>query len=548
MQRDVAVGIDLGTTYSVLAYLDAQGRPVTLPNAEGDLLTPSAVFFDGQEVVVGKEAQKALATDPEEVAQFAKREMGSRAFHRALAGSALPPEVIQGYVLRKLVRDAAARLGEIRRAVITVPAYFDEVRRRATRDAGFLAGLEVLDIINEPVAAAISLAAGTGAGPLGAGGAKAEGETPQAGGTGPEALGPAQRVLVYDLGGGTFDVTVMEVQGGQFTTLSTDGDVQLGGYDWDQRLMNHVAEQFMRQFDADPRTDPAARARLWRECEEAKRSLSTRGRIQLAYDWRGHALRYEVTREWLTELTRDLLDRTKFTVRQALSAAGLTWPQIDRVLLVGGSSRMPAVRQMLKRLAGREPDTSLSPDEAVAQGAALHAGALLARAGGQPSPLRIRNVNSHSLGVVATEPATRRKHNAIVIPRNTPLPVTARRWFQTQRRNQRSLLVQILEGEGTQPEACAPIARCVVRNLPPELPAKTSIEVRFSYQSDGLLQVAVLLAGQDQLLEAEISHANTLGRGELIRWREKICRFATQSEPGHEDDEAAGQAMADTQE
>lgn len=505
-----AIGIDLGTTYSVLARLDESGRPVTVPNAEGDLLTPSVVFFDEREVVVGKEAAKALASEAALIAVEAKREMGARHYHRPLGGRELPPEVVEAFVLAKLVADARAQLGELRQAVITVPAYFDEVRRRATQDAGFMAGLEVLDIINEPTAAALAYGQLRG------------------------STGADERVVVYDLGGGTFDVTVMDLRGRECVTLATDGDVRLGGSDWDERLVDHLAAEFIRAFDVDPRQDPNARARLARECEDAKRTLSARQRTTVAFDWRGHALRSEITRELFERLTKDLLDRTRFTTRQALAAAGLTWNDVSRVLLVGGSSRMPAVRTMLRQLSGREPDAAVAADEAVAHGAALHAGALLAESAGRPTPLRIRNVNSHSLGVVATEPATRRRHNAIIIPRNTPLPVTARRTFQTQKRQQRSLLIQVLEGESTAPEGCSVVARCVVRHLPEGLPAKTPVEVRFTYRADGTLGVVVLLPGDSRVLEADLVRPNSLSRAELNRWRNEIERRQVPRDDGEE--------------
>jgi molecular chaperone DnaK len=236
-----AVGIDLGTTYSVVAMLDDLQRPQTLINAEGDMLTPSAVFFEGEHTIVGKEALKAIATEAAQVAECAKRDLGFRVYHKMLGGRQYPPEAIQAWVLNKLRIDAQRQIGDFRQVVITVPAYFDEVRRKATQDAGYMAGFEVLDIINEPTAAAIAF--GFQRGFLKPG----------------MDAGPAQRVLVYDLGGGTFDVTVMEIGGRDFVALATDGDVQLGGRDWDQRLVDFVAEEFIRRFRVDPRDDPNAR-------------------------------------------------------------------------------------------------------------------------------------------------------------------------------------------------------------------------------------------------------------------------------------------------
>ncbi|HEV3340886.1 MAG TPA: Hsp70 family protein [Pirellulales bacterium] len=503
-----AVGIDLGTTFSAVARLDDTGRPVTVSNAEGDLTTPSVVLFDGDDVVVGKEAVKAIATEADRVADCAKRDMGSREYRRPVDNRRYPPEVLQAYVLKKLCEDAARQIGPFDKAVITVPAYFDEVRRKGTQDAGYMAGLEVLDIINEPTAAAVAFGFQQGF-------LNAKGEAHA-----------AQKVLVYDLGGGTFDVTLMEINGTEFTALATDGDVQLGGRDWDQRLVDFLAEEFLKAHAHDPRfdprTDPDTAGQLWRECEDAKRALSARKKASVTCHFRGESLRVEVSREKFQELTRDLLDRTQFTVRQVLREADLDWGAIDRVLLVGGSSRMPMVVDMLRQLSGKEPDTSVSPDEAVAQGAALHAGLLLAKSQGQPPAFKIRNVNSHSLGVVGTDPATQRKRTAVLIPRNTRLPVKAHRVFKTSKDNQQSILVQIVEGESPSPEACTPLGTCVIRDLPPGLPARSSIDVEFRYGADGRLAVQVAVAGADRKAKQEITRDNSLSRDQLDDWRKKV--------------------------
>jgi molecular chaperone DnaK len=503
-ERIPAVGIDLGTTFSVIAHLDEAGRPTTLVNAEGELTTPSVVLFDGPDVVVGKEAIKAMATEAPRIADCAKRDLGQKLFHRSVDGREFPPEVIQAYILKKLADDARRMLGPFRHVVITVPAYFDETRRKATQDAGYLAGLEVLDIINEPTAAAVAFGY-------------------QQGFLRPDAAaGKSHKVLVYDLGGGTFDVTVMDIRGNHFVALATDGDVQLGGHDWDMRLVDLAADEFARQHGLDPRQDPAAVGRLWRECEDAKRTLSARGKATITCDYMGLAARVEVTRDQFEELTFDLLDRTRFTTRQTLKAAGMDWPQIDRLLLVGGSSRMPMVRQMLRELSGKDPDTTVSADEAVGHGAALHAGLILASSGGRPAPYSIRNINSHSLGVVGTDRNTGRKRNAILIPRNTPLPVTAERVFKTQSAGQESVLVQIVEGENAQPEHCTALGRCVIRGLPRELPAGSPIAVRFRYGADGRLTVYVRVADANQQVTQEISRDNSLATAELDEWRKRI--------------------------
>lgn len=503
-EKTPAVGIDLGTTFSAIARLDHAGRPTTLPNAEGDLTTPSAVFFDGNEVIVGKEAIKALSTDADRVALSPKRDMGARRCAVPVNQQFWVPEVLQAYILRKLIADARAQVGDFSQAVITVPAYFDEVRRKATFDAAYMAGIELLDIINEPTAAA--LAFGYQQGFL-----SVTGES-----------GAKQTVLVYDLGGGTFDVTLVELDGKSFKTLAIDGDVRLGGRDWDQRVINWAAEQFDLQHRTDPREDPIALGRLWRECEDAKRTLTARKKVTLNYEHQGKAIKLELSREKFDELTHDLLDRTNFTTRQVLRAVNRDWSSVDRLLLVGGSTRMPMIGDMLRQLSGKEPDASVSADEVVAHGAALRAGLILAEKSGQPARLTLQDVNSHSLGVVGTDPHTMLPRNVILIPRNTLLPAKAKRVFRTQQANQKNIRVQIIEGESATPDGCTSIGECVVRDLPANLPAGSPIEVAFAYRPDGRLSARVTVGDSKQPLMHELKRNNGLTREELDQWRTKI--------------------------
>ena len=502
-----AVGIDLGTTFSAIAALDDVGRPQVLANLEGDKTTPSVVLLDGDDIIVGKEAAKAMATDMDHIADCAKRDLGSVSYRHKIHGRELPPEVIEAWILSKLKKDAENVLGKFKHAVITVPAYFDEVRRKATQDAGYLAGLDVLDIINEPTAAALAFGFLKGHLDL-------------------HATGDAKRVLVYDLGGGTFDVTIMEIANAEFVTLCTDGDVQLGGRDWDQRLVDHVAEVFHGRHAVDPREDPNTYGKLLRECEDAKRTLSARQKAHVTCDYRGFAERIEVTRDEFEQLTVDLLERTSFTTRQTLAASGLSWEQIDHILLVGGSTRMPSVVRMIRDMSGREPEATLSPDEAVAQGAAIHAGLLLERLAGKPPRVRVSNVNSHSLGVVATDRRTEQKRTAVLIPRNTPLPTKAKRVFKTLKKGQKSIVAVIVEGESDNPLDCMQIGKCVVRDLPDDLPAGTRIEVQFHYTDNGRLQVVVDVDGADREHSLEISRVNNLSPADLSHWRTIIASQA----------------------
>lgn len=258
VSKPVPVGIDLGTTYSLIAHLDPQGRPVSIPNGLGEVLTPSAVLFEDDEVVVGRQAVKASMLSPDRFADCFKRDMGRDAYHRPIRGQAVPPEVLSAFVLAQLKHDAERRTGPVQQAVITVPAFFDETRRKATQDAGRLAGLEVLDIINEPTAAALAYGYQQGL------------VQPDQDGF----QGGPRRVLVYDLGGGTFDVTILELDGLQFRALATDGDVRLGGRDFDERLVEHIAEQCRQIHGLDPRADPNDAIQLWLEIQDCKHAIS----------------------------------------------------------------------------------------------------------------------------------------------------------------------------------------------------------------------------------------------------------------------------------
>jgi molecular chaperone DnaK len=510
----VAVGIDLGTTYSLVAHVDPQGRPCCLPNAAGDLLTPSVVLFDEGGAVVGKEAVQASAMEPEKVAECVKRDMGAKVYRKKINGEYLPPEVISSMILRNLKADAERRLGPVHKAVITVPAYFEDTRRRATLDAGRLAGLEVLDILNEPTAAAIAY--GYQLGFLDAAGQLRNEQ--------------ALRVLVYDLGGGTFDVTLLEIRGKVFKALATDGDVGLGGKDWDDKLVEIAAGRFRQQFREDPRDNPVSLQELRLSDEAAKRTLSERARAALFVNHLGSRLKVEITRQEFEDATRPLLERTRMTVEIVLRQAGLTWAGVDRLLLVGGSTRMPMVGRMLEELSGKTPDRSISPDEAVAQGAALYA-ALLARqsaAGGNgavapaAAPFAIENVNSHSLGVLGTDVRTGRKVNKVLIPKNSSLPRTVSKVFRTFKPHQRSVGIRVLEGESTRPEVCSQVGLCAIRDLPPGLPVGWPVRISYTYQTNGRLHVTARVKGCARGVTTDFLCANAMPDEDLNLWMHYI--------------------------
>ncbi len=505
---EIALGIDLGTTYSVVSYLDPYGRPVSIPNTVGEILTPSVVLFDEGGTVVGKEAVLASAMEPEKVADCVKRDMGTKAYRKKINGQDVPPEVISSIILRCLKADAQRKLGPVTKAVITVPAYFDESRRRATLDAGRLAGLEVLDIINEPTAAAIAydfqLGCLNSSGPL-------PGSAPL-------------RVLVYDLGSGTFDLTIVEIQGNTFKAIATDGDVQLGGKDWDEQLVHLAAERFQSQYRQDPRQNPNSLQELWLAAEVAKKTLSERPRASIYVNHVGVRLKIDLTREEFEEATKPLLGRTRTTTEIVVRQAGLSWTAIDKVLLVGGSTRMPQVVTMLQELTGKVPEHSISPDEAVAHGAALYASLLAKAQTLAPGPPRfaVTNINSHSLGIVGVDPTTGRRRNQILIPKNTPLPHTVTRNFKTAKLNQPNVVIRVVEGESERPEACIQVGVCTIDNLPPNLPAGSPVQVSYTYLANGQLQVTGQLRGQQSSATTVFQRDNALADEELRLWAQYL--------------------------
>lgn len=504
MNNDPAVGIDLGTTFSVIAHLDSTGRPWTIPNAEGDLITPSVVFFDGTSVVVGKEAQKAAVAAPEDAAECVKRDMGCQVYQKMIRDEHLPPEVIQSYILDKLRRDAALKLGEFRKVVITVPAFFNEPRRKATQDAGALAGLEVMDIINEPTAAAIAYGIQQGF-------LTPKGESRQ-----------KERLLVYDLGGGTFDATLMEIDGKHYNARATAGDVYLGGLDWDRRIVDHLAKAFADKYRIDPRENPVGLQRLFREAEDAKRTLSTRTETTITFEHGGDVVRVPITRQQFEEMTADLLDRTRFTVVNLLQEAGVKWDDVTRLLLVGGSTRMPMVQRMLEEISNMKPDRSLSADEAVAHGAAVYAGLILGAEAGIAPEVTVRNVNSHNLGVLAKEGTTGRRRNRVMISKNTPLPANHTARFVTALANQSDVVVQIVEGGDASGNDATKIGKCILQNLPAGLPAGSPVEVSFRYGQNGRLTVKAKVPGLGQETTSEIERSSGMTAETLRSWNQRL--------------------------
>ena len=480
------VGIDLGTTYSTIAQINDKGEAVSLLNTDGKVITPSVVLLgeDGH-VLVGPSFERISLEAPDHVVEAVKRQMGNKDWYKMYQGKKLTPEFISALIMKKLKQDAEKQIGPIANAVNTVPYYFNDVRRKATQDAGRIAGLNVIDIINEPTAATLCYAWQRKE--LGISDGKSVERT----------------IMVYDLGGGTFDVTVVRYTPTSFRVLATDGDVMLGGLDWTRRIVDHVSEQFARKFGgADPRTEPETMLTLTDECEKAKRILSTKAQVPISVYFKGKSLTLSMTRGDFERITSDLMQRTKDTSELVMQQAGVQPGQLDEVVLVGGSTYMPIVETMLTEVCQRKPSRELSPEEAVAQGAAIHAAILEARATGGESRMaksvinRLRNVsatdvNSHSLGVEITDPNDRqRKMNHIMIPRNTPIPHLVNQRFSTTVANQQRVHVRLLQGETEDIDGCTLIGDFRILNLPANLPQGSPVELTYNYDASGRIHAS----------------------------------------------------------
>ncbi|MEO3788375.1 Hsp70 family protein [Actinocorallia sp. B10E7] len=482
-------GIDLGTTYSCVARIDDVGRPAVLRNLEGSDTTPSVVYFESSDsVVVGQSAKDAAVLDPEHVVQLVKRDMGHvvpREFH----GRTYTPEEISARILRKLVDDAKAFSGdEAHDVVITVPAYFGLAERNATHKAGEIAGLRVLDVVAEPVAAALDYGALEG-----------------------NEDGGDRAILVYDLGGGTFDTTVLTLRGRELTVLCTDGAKELGGSDFDDRIVMHLVERFRERFPdvADPLSDPLTETQLRRDAEEAKKALSFRERYIVRIMHQGMVEPVELTRDLLEELTRDLVDRTVDITRRTVElAAERGVSAFDDVLLVGGATKMPAVAAALRTLFGFEPRLH-NPDLAVACGAALYAldqAAFITSTSALPADgvldvpetglthrsYEITTVASRGYGIKVTDPDTDREYITHLVHANDRLPASVTEDFYTLRDGQRQVQIQVMEQAGAveseELQHNTVVAQGTLK-IPPNKPARWPFQCAFTLGLSGLLTV-----------------------------------------------------------
>ena len=519
-----AVGIDLGTTNSVVAVLEG-GEPSVIANAEGNRTTPSIVAFKSEEVLVGELAKRQAITNPDNTVRSIKRHVGTN-WKESFEGKEYTPQEISARILQKLKRDAEAYLGDdVTEAVITVPAYFNDAERQATKEAGQIAGLNVLRIINEPTAA--SLAYGL-------------------------ENNEDQKILVFDLGGGTFDVSILEISEGVFEVKSTSGDSKLGGDDWDQRVMDWLVDKFKSSTGIDLSKDKMAIQRVQEGAEKAKIELSSTSETEInlpfitANDAGPQHLLEKLSRSEFEKITSDLVDRTKAPVENALSDAGMKFSDIDHVILVGGSTRMPSVQQLVKSLTGKDPHKGVNPDEVVASGAAIQAGVLK----GDVKDVLLLDVTPLTLGV-----ETKGGIMTKMIERNTTIPTKRSEVFSTAENNQTQVEIHILQGEREMASGNKSLGRFTLTDIPAAMAGTPQIEVTFDIDANGIVNVnakdlgtgkeqAITITGGTALEDDEIErmikdaeqHANEdAKKKELVETRNMAEGMVTSTEKMLED-------------
>lgn len=480
------VGIDLGTTFSVVAYINKDGQPQAIASDSGRYITPSVVYFGPDGPIVGSEAKEKQAAGDQAVASFFKRHMGDTQYELMFDGKTYSPVDLSALVLKHLKQVAEERMREpVTHAVITVPAYFNNLQREATIEAGKAAGLDVLSIISEPTAAAL-----------------AYGLRPAQG---------SQTVLVYDLGGGTFDVSVVQISPSEQRVLGTGGDHFLGGKDWDDRIFNYLSSHFEQEFGLELVGDDYNA--LIVKAEDVKKSLSSRQSIDVRVGAGGKVGNYTISRNQFEEITTDLMGRTQRLTEQVLDEIRINWSKLDHVLLVGGSTRMPMVKQWVENMSGKPPLNTVNPDEAVALGAAIQAAWDMEALNPQAPTMFLGShkksidVISHSLGMIAKNNDATRYINSILILKNQPIPCNQTRPYALQvgrRTEDKKLEVFLTQGETENPVDCAYLGKYVFSEIPPLVDKTAVLDITYSYDRNGVVKIAAIERSSGKHLKLSI--------------------------------------------
>lgn len=499
------IGIDLGTTNSAVAFIDKDNNPQIIPNSEGGRVTPSVIYFEDDNPIVGTEAKNEAIIAPEDTIQYIKRKIGDKDFKFARKdGELFSPEELSAIILKKLKKQAEGYLGEeVSGAVITVPAYFTDAQRKATQDAGNIAGLNVLKIINEPTAAALAY--------------------------GLEQNNEKQRIMIYDLGGGTFDVVVMEINNKELKVLATNGNRNLGGFDFDNALLNYVLEYIENKHGIDLFDDVYAMEDLREKVEEAKKSLSNKQKTSIVVNASGIRDKVEITQELFNSLISGLIEQTIDMMKFTLEDTGLNWSDIDKTILVGGSSRIKLVRDRIEEVTHKKPSLELNPDEVVAIGAAYQGKFLDDKKdlNQDLQGIKIIDVNSHGIGFSAMDNGVER--NYIMIEKNTPIPTDATRSFYTLVENQNLVTLKVCEGDEEDLKYVNIIGETRIKLPAGQRPKGSEMKFFLSYDKDGLIKLKVWDAFTDTMIDAfELKRDSNLTKEEVVEKTNRISNIDVQ--------------------